>query len=150
MAAQSSSAVKPVQAESDTKIVHEASEAAAHLAAAAHLIGTDDPALAAFFTAFTRYASPEDLTHYTGPEFAALIKRVFTLWAQRPSGTPLVEIFDPSLSDPGFARSEMIVVAVNDDIPFLYDSCTGEVRAQGMFVTAALHPVIAVARDGKG
>ena len=106
--------------------------------------------MAAFFTAFTRYASPESLTHYTGSELAALIKRVFTLSAKRPSGTPLIEIFDPSLSDPGFARSETIVVAVNDDIPFLYDSCTGEVRAQGASVTAAFHPLIALARDGKG
>src|SRR5882724_8916084 len=120
MAAQSSSAVKPVPpAESHTTSAHEAAAAAAHLAASAHLIGTDDPALAAFFTAFTRYASPEDLTHYTGPELAALTKRVFALSAKRPSGTPLVAIFAPTLSDPGFARSETIVVAVNDDIPFL-------------------------------
>src|ERR1043165_4640267 len=87
MSAQSSSAVKTGPAERRTTLPHETAEAAAHLAASAHLIGTDDPALAAFFTAFTRYASPEDLTHYTGPELAALVKRVFTLSARSEEHT---------------------------------------------------------------
>jgi len=34
------------------------------------LIGSGDPELAGFFTGFTRYASPEDLIHYTGAELA--------------------------------------------------------------------------------
>ena len=55
----------------------DAADAAAHLAVSAHLIGTGDPELASFFTGFTRYASPEDLIHYTGAELAALVKLVF-------------------------------------------------------------------------
>jgi len=31
-------------------------------------------------------------------------------------------------------------VAVNDDTPFLYDSCTAEIRAQGLRIAAAFHP----------
>src|SRR5438477_180452 len=55
----------------------DAAEAAAHLAVSTRLIGAGDPELAAFFTGFTRYASPEDLIHYTGAELAALVKLVF-------------------------------------------------------------------------
>jgi glutamate dehydrogenase len=125
----------------------DAAEAAAHLAVSTRLIGTGDPELASFFTGFTRYASPEDLIHYTGAELAALVKLVFTRTARRLPGTSLVEIFDPGFDDPAFTRSETIVVAVNDDIPFLYDSCTAEIRTQGFRIAAAFHPVIATARD---
>ena len=148
--AQTSSAIKPISVASLEEARHEAAEAAAHLAAAAHIVGTGNAALAAFFTGFTRYASPEDLNHYTGPELAALIKRAFAVSGPREPGTSLVAILDPSADDPAFARSETVVIAVNDDIPFLYDSCTAEVRSQGLSVAAAFHPVIAIARDNKG
>src|ERR1700704_1897365 len=101
----------------------DAADAAAHLAVSAHLIGTSDPELASFFTGFTRYASPEDLIHYTGAELAALVKLVFARTAQRRPATSLVEIFNPGSEASAFARNETIIVAVNDDIPFLYDSC---------------------------
>ena len=128
----------------------DAAEAAAHLAVSTHLIGTGDPELAAFFTAFTRYASPEDLIHYTGAELAALVKLVFARTARRTPGTSLVEIFDASSEDAAFTRNETIIVAVNDDAPFLYDSCTAEIRTQGFRIAAAFHPVIATARDEVG
>jgi glutamate dehydrogenase len=128
----------------------DAAESAAHLSAAAHSIGTGDVELAGFFSAFTRYASPEDLTHYTGTELAGLVKRIYAHLGVRRPDAPLVEIFEPSFEDPSFARSETIVLAVNDDAPFLYDSCTAEVRAQGHRIAAAFHPVMTLARDPSG
>src|SRR5258705_4752127 len=125
-------------------------DAAAHLAVSTQLIGTGDPELASFFTGFTRYASPEDLIHYTGPELAALVKLVFARTARRSPGAPMVEIFDSGSQDPEFARNETIIIAVNDDIPFLYDSCIAEIRTHGFRITAAFHPVIATARDKAG
>ena len=121
----------------------DAAEAAAHLAVSTHLIGTGDPELAAFFTGFARYASPEDLIHYTGAELAALVKLVFARTARRAPGNCLVEIFDPGSRDPVSTRSETIVVAVNDDIPFLYDSCIAEIRTQGFRIAAAFEQVFA-------
>jgi glutamate dehydrogenase len=130
---------------------HDSAEAAGHIAAAAHLIGTDDPELAAFFTAFTRYANPEDLIHYTGAELAALVRLVFEHTATRRAGAPLVEVFDPSREDASFAKqNENIVIAVSDDMPFLYDSVTAAIRAAGAHVSAAFHPVIPSARDSLG
>src|SRR6266852_7835624 len=85
-----------------------AADAAAHLAVSAHLIGTGDPELASFFTGFTRYASPEDLIHYTGAELAVLVKLVFARTARRVPGTSLVEIFEPGSEDPVFTRNETI------------------------------------------
>ena len=125
----------------------DAAEAAAHLAASAHLISTSDPEVAAFFTAFTRYASPEDLIHYTGAELTALVKTVYRNIKTRAPGSSLVEVFDPATEDGTFARAETIVLAVNDDSPFLYDSATAEIRARGYRVSAAFHPVVDLTRD---
>jgi glutamate dehydrogenase len=144
------SAAKPQPGEAADEASHEAAEAAAHLAASARIIGSDDPALAGFFSGFARYASPEDLIRYTGPEFAALVKLVFKRSSLRAPGTSFIHTFTPGDEDPSFGRAETILLAVNDDIPFLYDSCTAAVRAAGAHVRAAFHPVIATARDAAG
>ncbi len=78
------------------------------------------------------------------------MKQVFERSAKRSVGKPLIEIFEPAANDPAFARRETVVLAVNDDIPFLYDSATAELRAQGVNVTAAFHPIINDARDASG
>lgn len=108
----------------------DAAEAAAQITAGARLIGTADPELAGFFTGFTRYASPEDLNDYSGAELAALVKLVFGRTQRRRSGDCLVEIFDPSREGIS-ARHETIVLAVNEDIPFLYDLHGGSSRQGG-------------------
>ncbi len=146
----SMSAAKPQHGEAADEANHEAAEAAEHLAASARLIGLDDPALAGFFSGFTRYAPPEDVNRYTGPELAALVKAVFRRSAKRTPGTPLIQTFSPADEDSAFGRAETILLAVNDDIPFLYDSCTGAVRAEGARIRAAFHPIIATARDAGG
>src|SRR5262245_6439748 len=143
-------ATKPDHATADEEARHEAVDAASHLSASAQLLGTKNPALTSFFTAFTRRASPEDLTHFTGAELAALVKFVFDRSVKRKPGTSLIVIFDPAADNPAFARRETMVLAVNDDIPFLYDSTTAELRAQGMNVVAAFHPIINDARDASG
>src|SRR5215471_13512724 len=150
MAAKRSSAVRSDAGTAEDQSRQEAEDAAAHVAASADLMKREDPALAAFFAALTRHASPEDLVHYTGPELAALTKLVFERSTQRKPGTSLIAIFDPSAENPGFARSETVILAVNDDMPFLYDSATAELRAQGLTIKAAFHPVITSARDSSG
>ena len=143
-------ATKPDLGTADEEARHEAVDAAAHLSASAALIGTENETLFTFFTAFTRHASPEDLIHFTGAELAALVKQVFARSAKRSLGKSLIEVFEPSATDPSFARRETVVLAVNDDIPFLYNSATAELRAHGVNVTAAFHPVISDARDASG
>jgi len=143
-------ATKPDHGTADEEARHEAADAAAHLSASAQLIKSGTPALAAFFTAFTRHASPEDLIHFTGAELASLVKQVFERSAKRSPGKPLIDIFEPSANDPAFARRETVVLAVNDDIPFLYDSATAELRAQGLNVAAAFHPIVNAARASAG
>jgi glutamate dehydrogenase len=128
----------------------EAQEAAAHLSASAQLIGSQDPGLAGFFAAFTRYASPEDLVLYTGAELAALVRLIYAKATRRAPGTALVEAFVPRDEDREFSRGETVILAVNDDMPFLFDSATAEVLGHGMHIRTAFHPVIATPRDASG
>src|ERR1700704_3284350 len=144
------SAAKSDYGAPDSETRHESAEAAAHLVASAQLIDGSDPALVEFFAAFTRYASPEDLVHYTGAELAALVKLVFERSATRRPGAPFVAISDPSAENPASAKRETVIVAVNDDMPFLYDSATAELRAQGLNIAAAFHPVVRETRDASG
>src|SRR5437868_334065 len=127
----------------------EAGEAAALVSASSRLVGSSDPELAGFFASVTRYASPEDLLHYSPDEFAALAHHVFAKTLQRRAGESLVDIFDAS-ENRELKRGETILLAINDDIPFLYDSCTAEVRAQGYRIVAAFHPVISLEGSGTG
>src|SRR5262249_24461071 len=128
MAAQTSTATKPG---APLRARHEGTEAGDYLAAAAELLAKNDPALTAFFESFTRYASAEDLVQFTGAELAALVKAVHARTVKRLPEKSQVEIFARSAEDKAFAKRGSVVLAVNDDIPFLYDSSTAEVRAQG-------------------
>ena len=125
----------------------EAGEAAALVSASSRLVGSSDPELAGFFASVTRYASPEDLLHYSAGEFAALVRHVFAKTRQRRAGESVVDIFDAS-ENPDLKRGETILLAVNDDVPFLYDSSTAEVRGQGYRIVAAFHPVIPLTGGG--
>lgn len=119
----------------------EAAAAAKLVSATAHLLGGSDPELAGFFSAFTRFASPEDLLHYEPTEFAALVRAVYARVKQRKSGESLIELI-ATAREPELKRGETVLVAINDDIPFLYDSCTAEIRVQRHRIVAAFHPVI--------
>ena len=64
----------------------ETAAAATLVSATSHLLGTSDLELAGFFASFTRYASPEDLLHYSAAEFGALIRCVFARVTYRRAG----------------------------------------------------------------
>ena len=122
-----------------------AAEAIEVLASAARLIGTDDPKLSAYFDIFTRNAIPEDILRFSDAELAALVKYVYGKSAERKPGVPLIEIFDPN--EVGFAPSQTVLIAINEDMPFLYDSCASEVRDRGFRIRAAFHPIMIRRQD---
>ncbi|MGC9952915.1 MAG: NAD-glutamate dehydrogenase [Rhizomicrobium sp.] len=104
-----------------------------------------DPALLAFFDALYRNAAPEDVTRYAPQEIVALARLVFARAAQHKPGTTLVTLFDPAAETSAYKHNETVLVAVNDDSPFLFDSLLGEATAQGVRLRAVFHPVIAMA-----
>jgi glutamate dehydrogenase len=57
-------------------------------------------------------------------------------------------LLEPMAADGTDRRMRLVIV--NDDMPFLVDSTSQVVTAQGLAVHRILHPVVAVARDSKG
>ena len=121
-------------------------EAAARIAAAAILMKQASPQSRNFFNAFFRAASPEDVARYPADALVALADSVRELTAARKPGETLVLFSDFT----GSARSETMLVAVNDDMPFLLNSVVGEMTAHGVRVHALFHPIMTVARDAGG
>ncbi|MBU6297325.1 MAG: NAD-glutamate dehydrogenase, partial [Alphaproteobacteria bacterium] len=104
-----------------------------------------DPSLLAFFEALYRNAAAEDITRYAPAELAALARLVFARAVAHQPGATLVALFDPAAETPLYRCDETILIAVNDDMPFLFDSLTSEARAQGARLRAVFHPVMTIA-----
>ena len=65
----------------------------------------------------------------------------------RTADTPSL-LLEPMAADGTDRRMRLVIV--NDDMPFLVDSTSQMVAAQGLAVHRILHPVVAVKRDAKG
>ena len=106
--------------------------------------------LKAFFAALFRGAPPEDITSYAPESLVALAARAFEKSARRKPGETIVDVFPFRAQNRQGERNETILVAVNDDMPFLFDSLIAELSAQGIRVHALFHPVVPVKRDTTG
>ncbi len=104
-----------------------------------------DQTLTAFVETLYRNAAPDDVTRYAPQELAALARLVYARAVPHQPGTTRVDVFDPAAEAPGYTHTETILVAVNDDAPFLFDSLLGEATAQGVRLRAVFHPVITLA-----
>jgi glutamate dehydrogenase len=104
-----------------------------------------EPDLVAFLEALTKNASPEDVTRYTQRELTALARLIHARVMAHAPGTSLVTLIDPAQESPDFTRKETVLVALNDDAPFLFDSLMGEVTSQGFTARAVFHPIVSTA-----
>jgi glutamate dehydrogenase len=120
------------------------------IAVAASQLSASEPGLRAFFEAFFRDASPEDVKRYAPESLAALAGLVYAQTASRKPGETLIVLFDFHAQGPTSSFGETMLVAVNDDMPFLFDSLLGEMNAQGVRVHALFHPIMTVKRDKNG
>ena len=98
-----------------------------------------DPVLASFLDGLIRNAALEDIQRFTPEELAAL--GGFVLARAKARTAAAVFLVDAL---PGFARKETVLVAINSDAPFLFDSLMGEVAAQGLSIRAVFHPIILI------
>ncbi len=121
---------------------------AARIADAAALLAGDTQALRDFFTTLTANASPDDVIRLTPQGLAALTRQIFNRLHMRRAGETLVEIFDPQTESADYPRHESVLLAVNDDSPFLFDSTLGETTAGGARIRAVFHPIFKTRRNG--
>ncbi len=124
--------------------------AARTIAAARKLLKASDPALIQFFDALFAGAPPEDVARYTAQSLADLAALAFAHSAVRLPGESHVEIAPFTAQSETGGRGESVLVAVNDDSPFLFDSLVAELSAHGTRVHALFHPIMDTSRDPSG
>ena len=123
--------------------------AAARVTAARARLQRSAPDLIEFCDTLYGGAPPEDITRFSGETLATLAREVFERSYRRPDGATLVEIFElPSHGDG--ALGETVFLAINDDMPFLFDSLMGELGARNIRAHALFHPIVRVHRDAEG
>jgi glutamate dehydrogenase len=128
--------------------LHDEEDAGRRIAAARKLL--KDPAQGAFFDVLFAGAPPEDIARYTPPSLAALATLIFEHSAKRAAGESHVEVLSFHADGDGEPRNESVLIAVNEDMPFLFDSLIGELGAQGLRVHALFHPIVSTMRDAAG
>ena len=102
---------------------------------------------AAYLTALGGSALPgedDDLDEIALAEAAQFVARASI---ERSPGTPSL-LLEPVAADGTDRRMRLAII--NDDMPFLVDSTSQAVAAQGLVVHRILHPVVAAKRDAKG
>ena len=94
----------------------------------------NDPALSAFFDALFADAVPDDVLRARADQLAALAMALQTEAQKRGSGESLVAALDQG--------HETVLVGINDDRPFLFDSTLQAAMAGGARIRAAFHPIM--------
>jgi len=101
-----------------------------------------EPGLAVFFEALYRGAAPDDVNRYTPDGLAALARLVFARVTAHQQGASDVTLFCARDEDKAYDENDYVLVAVNDDKPFLFDSLIAEVTAGGGRLRAVFHPIV--------
>jgi len=101
----------------------------------------------AFTNAFYRRMSEDESPLHTPDEWAALALDLLNFARKRKPGTANVRVFNPTLKTHGWESAHTVVQVVNDDMPFLVDSVTMALAAEGIGVHVLGHPLIPIARD---
>ncbi|HEX4157501.1 MAG TPA: NAD-glutamate dehydrogenase [Rhizomicrobium sp.] len=148
MISQKAEAVRSVSAGGPATNGEYAAEKSA--AAACAILKSARPELAGFCVEFLSGAPPEDMARYEPASLAALVQSVSERSTVRKAGGTLVDLFSLQTGRGERTASETVLLAVNDDMPFLFDSFTGELAAQGLRAQALFHPVMRTMRDAKG
>jgi glutamate dehydrogenase len=101
-----------------------------------------DPALSDFFELLYRNAAPEDINRYTPDALMALARLVLARVKRHKPGESSLDLFNPANEAKAYGHNECVLVAINDDMPFLFDSLIGELYAEGGRLRAVFHPIL--------
>ena len=104
----------------------------------------------AFVRAYYANVPPADLV---GASPEALYGAALSFWQfgrKRTPGEPKIRIFNPRLEEHGWKSAHTVIEVVNDDMPFLVDSVTGELNRRGLTVHLVIHPILTLRRSEAG
>jgi glutamate dehydrogenase len=118
--------------------------------AAGRLSAADRQRLEPFAREYFRQVDTDDLAERRPEDLLGALLSHWQFGAQRDDGHPKVRVFSPTVAEDGWGTRHSVVEIVNDDMPFLVDSVTMEIKRQGHVLHLIVHPVYAVSRDAKG
>jgi glutamate dehydrogenase len=103
-----------------------------------------------FARAYVRRIPLEDEPRLTAEELFGQIMGAFEL-ADARDGAPLaVRAFNPTLASDGYTTVGSVIETNCEDMPFLVDSVSEELTAQGYEIRSLIHPVVGTERDERG
>ena len=95
-----------------------------------------DAGLLTFFDALYAGAMPQDVLHTDATRLAALARALWAEAGKRQKGAIRVALLDDG--------HDTVLVGINDDRPFLFDSALSAALAGGARVRAAIHPILTI------
>jgi glutamate dehydrogenase len=112
------------------------------LSHAERTLESGEPSLLGFFQALYRNAAAEDIDRFQPDALVALARLVHAHAQKHAPAQSLVELCESHEISPAYSTVESILIAVNDDMPFLFDSLVGEITSQGLRPRAVFHPIV--------
>ncbi|HEY7967062.1 MAG TPA: NAD-glutamate dehydrogenase domain-containing protein, partial [Solirubrobacteraceae bacterium] len=103
-----------------------------------------------FARQYYRWVPTEDLERREPADLAGSAIALWRLAQERPRGEIAIRLYNPDADRDGWRSRGTAIEIVSDDMPFLVDSVTMELRRQGFAIHLMIHPVIAVKRDPDG
>ncbi|HWD28698.1 MAG TPA: NAD-glutamate dehydrogenase [Rhizomicrobium sp.] len=96
----------------------------------------------AFYDALFGRAAPDDVNRYT-PESLATLARIVHARVQAFGDAHCdVTLVTPRDDDAAYGENDSVLIAINDDKPFLVDSLIADVTATGGRLRAVFHPIV--------
>ena len=110
-----------------------------------------DAKQAAFFCdVYFRRVPLKELKQGTPDMFAAMVAGQLEFLKQRKRGELLIRVFNSEQDRDGWGCRHTIVELVNDDMPFLVDTCSMALQELNLGIHLVIHPVLHLERDKKG
>ncbi|NYI69826.1 glutamate dehydrogenase [Naumannella cuiyingiana] len=114
-------------------------------------LGGDPERVQVFLGHYFRHVDADDVVDRDVDDLLGLVASHYELALERPVGRSVVSVATPEAGAEGWsAGGATVIQIVTDDKPFLVDSVTSEVLAQGWAIREVFHPQFVVRRDITG
>src|SRR6266851_3079478 len=101
-------------------------------------------------TEFYEHVPPADVAERSPRDLCGVALSLWRFAERRRPGQAKIRVHNPDSAADGWSSPHTIVEIVNDDMPFLVDSVSLAINADGRVVHLVIHPIVTVARDPHG
>src|SRR5262245_26825919 len=103
-----------------------------------------------FVNAYFEQVAPEDILERRADDLYGAALSHWNFARKREPGKPKLRVFNPTVEEHGWQSTHTIIEIVNDDMPFLVDSVTMEVKRYGLTLHLIVDPIMTVRRQSDG